>query len=430
MALIHCPECNKEVSDRAKMCPNCGYPLCETQPALNFTSAEPNLTSAEQNYTSAEQNYTSAEQNYTSAEPDVSNDRVQQLQEEKPPVEESPSEPEPNGSSLNANSAYVRSILTKEEAINLYIGWLESKYFVRKFVLENAKKMAVLKGLYSPSYEYCFTLDADYKAQRGVFVTKKTLDRDSEGNLIEKENTEVEYTPVQGHIIQDFGPFTIAGSENLSQEIISAIEPWENGDNIPYNNEREIDGFTFDNYTVKVNQAKDNCIELAKEEIRKAIAFKVGGDSCVDIEYNGRYRNIHHLKQFVPIWCGSVTSDNKVFPFYINAVSGKVEGEVPRAQPLKAAGKGIVKLFSLFSKLPSKILLCTPIMVFLSVLTILFIFISDDTITAFRIIICIFLLAWTALLFFKKDMLTSFLSKTDDFVSQQENKNQDDGQKS
>ncbi len=29
MALINCPECQKEISDRVKSCPNCGYPLIE-----------------------------------------------------------------------------------------------------------------------------------------------------------------------------------------------------------------------------------------------------------------------------------------------------------------------------------------------------------------------------------------------------------------
>lgn len=27
MALINCPECNKEISDKAVSCPNCGYPI-------------------------------------------------------------------------------------------------------------------------------------------------------------------------------------------------------------------------------------------------------------------------------------------------------------------------------------------------------------------------------------------------------------------
>lgn len=27
MALMHCPECGKEISDQAVSCPNCGYPL-------------------------------------------------------------------------------------------------------------------------------------------------------------------------------------------------------------------------------------------------------------------------------------------------------------------------------------------------------------------------------------------------------------------
>lgn len=29
MALINCPECNKEISDKVKACPNCGYPFTE-----------------------------------------------------------------------------------------------------------------------------------------------------------------------------------------------------------------------------------------------------------------------------------------------------------------------------------------------------------------------------------------------------------------
>lgn len=27
MAMIKCPECRKKISDRAKICPNCGYPI-------------------------------------------------------------------------------------------------------------------------------------------------------------------------------------------------------------------------------------------------------------------------------------------------------------------------------------------------------------------------------------------------------------------
>jgi ssDNA-binding Zn-finger/Zn-ribbon topoisomerase 1 len=27
MALINCPECKKEISDKVKSCPQCGYPL-------------------------------------------------------------------------------------------------------------------------------------------------------------------------------------------------------------------------------------------------------------------------------------------------------------------------------------------------------------------------------------------------------------------
>lgn len=29
MALIKCPECGKEISDKAEVCPSCGYPVDE-----------------------------------------------------------------------------------------------------------------------------------------------------------------------------------------------------------------------------------------------------------------------------------------------------------------------------------------------------------------------------------------------------------------
>lgn len=32
MSLINCPECKKEISDKAKFCPNCGYLLSQQQP--------------------------------------------------------------------------------------------------------------------------------------------------------------------------------------------------------------------------------------------------------------------------------------------------------------------------------------------------------------------------------------------------------------
>lgn len=40
MALIKCPECNKEISDKAISCPNCGYPLDETNYNNSFCNID------------------------------------------------------------------------------------------------------------------------------------------------------------------------------------------------------------------------------------------------------------------------------------------------------------------------------------------------------------------------------------------------------
>ena len=34
MALVKCPECGKEISDKANSCPSCGYPINQTEMEL------------------------------------------------------------------------------------------------------------------------------------------------------------------------------------------------------------------------------------------------------------------------------------------------------------------------------------------------------------------------------------------------------------
>lgn len=38
MALIRCPECGKEISDKAEACPNCGYPIAGLGKAKRTTN--------------------------------------------------------------------------------------------------------------------------------------------------------------------------------------------------------------------------------------------------------------------------------------------------------------------------------------------------------------------------------------------------------
>ncbi|MBN2892499.1 MAG: zinc ribbon domain-containing protein [Bacteroidales bacterium] len=45
MALINCPECNKEISDKVKSCPHCGYPLSDNIDSDKQVPINVNLTS-------------------------------------------------------------------------------------------------------------------------------------------------------------------------------------------------------------------------------------------------------------------------------------------------------------------------------------------------------------------------------------------------
>lgn len=42
MALIKCPECNKEISDKAEICVHCGYPISKWIKEENSDSSQSN----------------------------------------------------------------------------------------------------------------------------------------------------------------------------------------------------------------------------------------------------------------------------------------------------------------------------------------------------------------------------------------------------
>ena len=43
MALIKCPECNKEISDKVKACPYCGYPFEQQEEAQKVEISSVNI---------------------------------------------------------------------------------------------------------------------------------------------------------------------------------------------------------------------------------------------------------------------------------------------------------------------------------------------------------------------------------------------------
>ena len=50
MALIKCPECGKEISDQAKACIHCEYPIPKAKPQTDFTTFVNDSAESNQDY--------------------------------------------------------------------------------------------------------------------------------------------------------------------------------------------------------------------------------------------------------------------------------------------------------------------------------------------------------------------------------------------
>lgn len=54
MAIISCPECEKDISDKAAFCPHCGYPIRKTDKEQNYSQPKTQQKSVEQYQTKIE----------------------------------------------------------------------------------------------------------------------------------------------------------------------------------------------------------------------------------------------------------------------------------------------------------------------------------------------------------------------------------------
>ena len=122
MALISCPECGKEISDRAKVCPNCGYPIEEYVQELKEKDEERIREELERNAKLEEQNKEEFANDYLISLPDfyeLKNKNDQCI------------------SCLSFNEA-------NQIAVYLYFDYIKDKISYRyKYILEKIKKSKV-----------------------------------------------------------------------------------------------------------------------------------------------------------------------------------------------------------------------------------------------------------------------------------------------
>ena len=137
MALIKCPECGKEISNKAKCCIHCGYPLDEIQ---NF-STEYSFEGKDTHNFSQKINSSFDKINYTQKQPESLRDLVQKRNSEIKSVEivESPQISKSTPKCPTCGSTDIRKISTTSKAVSAGLFGIFSPKIRKQFHCNSCK---------------------------------------------------------------------------------------------------------------------------------------------------------------------------------------------------------------------------------------------------------------------------------------------------
>lgn len=143
MALIKCPECGKEISDKAKCCIHCGYPLDEiSSNEYKDISTRECLTEKEDTHNFSQKINSSFDKiNYTQKQPETLRDLVQKRDSETKNIEivESQPIPKPTPKCPTCGSTDISKISATSKAVSVGLFGIFSPKIRKQFHCNSCK---------------------------------------------------------------------------------------------------------------------------------------------------------------------------------------------------------------------------------------------------------------------------------------------------
>lgn len=221
--------------------------------------------------------------------------------------------------------------LTQKEARERFKKWIGSLWFAPNKLKDFVDGDEKLQGYYLPHWTYDSQTKTYYRGQRGdiYYVTvERRVIIDGREQIIQQREARINWTPVSGHIQNEFDDITIGASKTISHSILNSLTPWHTEHLIAFD-ERYLSGFKAEEYTIGL----DNAFEYAKMKmdtiIQRDIRRDIGGDQQRIDNMQTSYHNTTYKNALFPVWTAQFKWQDKEYNYAINAQTGKIAGERP-----------------------------------------------------------------------------------------------------
>lgn len=221
--------------------------------------------------------------------------------------------------------------ITKQEGNELFRKWLDSLWFAPNDLKAYARREGKLAGMYIPHWTFDSDTTTPWRGQRGEhYYETETYTTTENGKSVTRTRQvrKTRWYPASGTLKHFFDDTLVVASESLPRKYMTALEPWDLDDIVPYSDEY-LSGFRTESYTVDLETSWSLAAARMDQEIDRMIRREIGGDEQRITSKSTRHADITFKHILLPVWLSAYRYREKTYRFIVNARTGAVQGERP-----------------------------------------------------------------------------------------------------
>lgn len=219
-------------------------------------------------------------------------------------------------------NAVVPFQITKSVAIENVKTWGKKKILAPKAFKQSITPEDTA-GIYNPAFTFDSDTMSPYRGQLGKYYTTTRI---VNGKTITE--TKIKYFNISGNYKCRFDDILIEASDNINQQSINAMSPFNTNSSQKYN-ESFLLGFSANQYTKEGDVCWKEARQFIDKTVREKILLQYTYDVVASLYINTSCSNITYKYILLPIYVGHCTYKNKNYNFFVNGKNGKVTGKTP-----------------------------------------------------------------------------------------------------
>lgn len=208
--------------------------------------------------------------------------------------------------------------------------WLGGRWFAPSKLKRKALVDRV-HGLYLPYWTFDSQVTCPWRAESGTYYYVNQTYRDADGRRRTRQVRKVRWSRASGTLEHFFDDEPVPGTHGMPLELLRQIEPFPNGDMVPYDT-AFLSGFVVEHYQVVLIDAAQASREQMENKLYQLCGRQVPGDTYRNLRIAPRYSGQTFKHILVPVWHLTYDYHGRIFHILANGATGKIAGRYPKSR--------------------------------------------------------------------------------------------------